>query len=94
MDQQHDSKVVRWFCAAVAILAVRTVAAAVIHAVGEDKTPSVTVMAPQQPQLQPSGASVVYLGVSPGIKAAPDGQLHDTYNVTDFNVHVGGALKL
>jgi hypothetical protein len=71
------------------------VAAAVILADAyKDKTPSVTVMAPQQPQLQPSGASVVYLGVSPGIKAAPDGQLHDAYSVTDVNVHVGGALKL
>jgi len=64
MDQQHDSKVVRWFCAAAAIPAVCMVAAAVILDVGKDKTPSVTVMAPQQPQLQPSGASVVYLSVS------------------------------
>jgi anti-sigma-K factor RskA len=58
MDQQHDSKVVRWFCAAVAIQAVCMVAAAAILAdVDKDKTPSVTVMASQQPQLQPSGAS-------------------------------------
>jgi hypothetical protein len=41
MDQQHDSKVVRWFCAAVAIQAVCMVAAAAILAdVDKDKTPA------------------------------------------------------
>ena len=39
-------------------------------------------------------AGTVYLSVSPGIKPGPDGQLHDAFSVTAFNVHAGRPVKL
>ena len=39
-------------------------------------------------------APVVYLSVSPGIKPGPDGQLHDAYSVTSFQVHAGVPVTL
>lgn len=38
--------------------------------------------------------STVYLTVSPGIKPAPDGKLHDAFSVTNFYVHAGQPVKL
>jgi heme/copper-type cytochrome/quinol oxidase subunit 2 len=37
---------------------------------------------------------VVYLSVTPGIKPAPDGKLHDAFSVTNFTVHAGSPVKL
>lgn len=37
---------------------------------------------------------VVYLSVSPGIKPGPNGNLHDAYSVTNFQVHAGQPVKL
>ena len=37
---------------------------------------------------------VVYVSVTPGIKPAPDGKLHDAYSVTNFVVHAGKPIKL
>lgn len=37
---------------------------------------------------------VVYLTVSPGLKPAPDGKLHDAFSVTNFNVQAGKPVKL
>lgn len=39
-------------------------------------------------------ASTVYLTISPDLKPAPDGKLHDAFSVTDFTVHPGQAVKL
>jgi nitrous oxide reductase len=45
-----------------------------------------------------SGAATVertvYLTVSPGIKPAPDGKLHDAFSVTNFTVRAGQPVKL
>ena len=49
-------------------------------------------------QVKLTGASVmpstVYLSVSPGIKPGPDGQPHDAFSVTDFDVRAGQPVKL
>jgi hypothetical protein len=36
----------------------------------------------------------IYLSVTPGIKPAVDGKLHDAFSVTNFTVRVGQPLKL
>lgn len=37
---------------------------------------------------------VVYLSVTPGIKPAPDGKLHDAFSVSNFTVHADQPVKL
>jgi len=39
-------------------------------------------------------ASTIYMSVSPGIKPGPDGQLHDAFSVTSFEVRAGQPVKL
>jgi plastocyanin len=39
-------------------------------------------------------APVVYATVSPGLKPAPDGKLHDAFTVTNFEVRAGQPVKL
>lgn len=39
-------------------------------------------------------AGTIYLSVSPGVKPGPDGQLHDAFSVTSFNVNAGKPVKL
>lgn len=39
-------------------------------------------------------ANTVYLSVSPGIKPGPDGELHDAFSVTSFEVQAGHTVKL
>ena len=36
----------------------------------------------------------VYLSISPGIKPGSDGQLHDAFSVTNFDVRAGQPVKL
>lgn len=38
--------------------------------------------------------AVVYLSVAPAIKPGPDGQLHDAWSQTSFDLHVGKPVKL
>jgi len=88
-DRDFNSKVVGLCFAAFGLLAVCLVAAAVIIGVlGDGKTSRVA-----QPKSQPV-ASVVYLSVASSIDPGSDGQLHDAYSATAFNVHVGQPVKL
>lgn len=87
-DQEHTSRVVRNFFIAFGILAVCLMSAAVIVGVA-DQDSQVVINNPPAPV-----ATAVYLTVSPGLKPAPDGQLHDAYSTTNFNVHPNQPVKL
>ncbi len=92
MNEHHrafNSKLVVICFAAFGLLAISSVAAAVIISVlDQGKTTEVAQAAPERVP------SVVYLSVSPGIAPGSDGQLHDAYSITNFNVHVGQSVKL
>lgn len=83
-------------------LSVLSAVAAVLALIGADVVLiNGAQAAPPRPIVQvvkmSGAASVVpveYLSVTPGIKPASDGKLHDAFSVTDFVVHAGQPVKL
>jgi hypothetical protein len=86
----HTAKLVRYTFSGIGLLAICLVSAAVIVGV-TDQEPKAKIV---RVSTAPTVSSVIYFSITPGIKPAPDGKLHDAYSITNFNVRVGQPIKL